>query len=575
MAERPNPDDSREHEPAPDARASGPAAAGPAAAAGAPVATTAIGALKEPVFRSLWVAALASNIGLWMTNVAAAWLMTDLSESSTLVALVQTVTYLPMFLVGVLAGALADIADRRRILLGAQATMGVTGAAMGVLTLNGAMTPILLLVLTFMIGLGTALLLPAWQAIIPETVRKEVVPSAVALNAASLNVARATGPALGGVIIAVAATGWVFVAGAWLSIGLLVGLFRWQRQVPEPTAPVERVTGAVRAGGRYIKHSPILRAVLVRTGVFTVFASAIWALLPLVARGELGLDAAGYGGLLACLGVGAVGGAALLPGIRERVSLDVLVAGATIAFAAVLVALAFLEVIPLLAAILAVGGFAWVAVLANLTTATTTSAPAWVRARAMGIYLLVLQGGLAIGSALWGALAEALGRPATLIGAAAGLVVTLPAALRWRVGLSRPLDLTPSPRRNELNLVGEPALEAGPVMVLVDYRIEAEQADEFLKAVGALGRIRRRDGASGWGIFRDSTDPSRYLETFVVESWAEYLRQRTRLTVADVEVQESVRAFHTGEGPPSVFRFIDPGTGRPRSSHRRRTTPLG
>ncbi len=567
MAERPNPDDPREHETAPDERASGPA--------GETVATTAIGALKEPLFRSLWVAALASNIGLWMTNVAAAWLMTDLSESSTLVALVQTVTYLPMFLVGVLAGALADIADRRRILLGAQATMGVTGAAMGVLTLNGAMTPILLLALTFLIGLGTALLLPAWQAIIPETVRKEVIPSAVALNAASLNVARATGPALGGLIIAVAATGWVFVAGAWLSIGLLVGLFRWQRQQPEPTAPVERVAGAVRAGGRYIRHSPILRAVLVRTGVFTIFASAIWALLPLVARGELGLDAAGYGGLLACLGLGAVAGAALLPGIRERVSLDVLVTGATIAFAAVLAALAFLDVIPLLAAILAVGGFAWVAVLANLTTATTTSAPAWVRARAMGIYLLVLQGGLAIGSALWGALAEAVGRPAALIGAAGGLVITLPAALRWRVGLSRQLDLTPSPRRNELNLVGEPALEAGPVMVLVDYRIETEQADEFLKAVRTLGRIRRRDGASGWGIFRDSTDPSRYLETFVVESWAEYLRQRARLTVADVEVQESVRAFHTGEGPPNVFRFIDPGTRRSRSSHRRRTTPLG
>jgi MFS family permease len=570
MAERSKP----QHPDQPEREPGAHDADGPASLPAAPAAT-AIGALREPLFRSLWFAALASNIGLWMTNVAAAWLMTDLSESSTLVALVQTVTYLPMFLVGVLAGALADIADRRRILLGAQATMGVTGAAMGVLTLNGAMTPVLLLVLTFVIGLGTALLLPAWQAIIPETVRKEVIPSAVALNAASLNVARATGPALGGVIIAVAATGWVFVAGAWLSIGLLVGLFRWQRQKPEPTAPVERVTGAVRAGGRYIRHSPILRSVLVRTGMFTVFASAIWALLPLVARGELGLDAAGYGGLLACLGLGAVAGAAVLPGVRERLSLDVLVACATMVFSAVLVALAFLEVIPLLAASLAVGGFAWVAVLANLTTATTTSAPAWVRARAMGIYLLVLQGGLALGSALWGALAEAWGRPASLMAAAAGLVVTLPAALRWRVGLSGQLDLTPSPRRNQLNLVGEPALEAGPVMVLVDYRIDSEQADEFLRAVRALGRIRRRDGASGWGIFRDSTDPSRYLETFVVESWAEYLRQRARLTVADVEVQESVRAFHTGQGPPSVFRFIDPGTGRPRSSPRWRATPLG
>jgi MFS family permease len=535
---------------------------------------TAVGALKEPLFRSLWVAAMAANTGLWMTNVAAAWLMTDLSDSSTLVALVQTVTYLPMFLVGMLAGALADVADRRRILLGAQALMAVTGACLGVLTLIGAITPSLLLGLTFLIGLGTALLLPAWNATIPETVDKEVVPSAVALNAASFNVARAAGPALGGFIIAVAATGWVFLAGAWLSIGLLVALFRWQRERPETEVPTERVGGAVRAGGRYIRHSPILRSVLVRTGMFTVFASAIWALLPIVARAQLGLDAAGYGGLLACLGLGAVAGASLLPGLSERLSLDLVVTGATAAFAVVLAALAFLDVLPLLAAILALGGFAWVAVLANLTTATTTSSPAWVRARAMGIYLLVLQGGIAVGSALWGALAEALGRPTTLVAAAVGLVATLPARLRWKVGVSQKLDLTPSPVRNKLNLVGEPALEAGPVMVLVDYRIDQERAEEFLEAVLALGRIRRRDGAGGWGIFRDSTDPCRYLESFVVESWAEYLRQRARLTMADVEVQETVRSFHTGEGPPRVFRFIDPRARRSRSPLRSRVPPL-
>jgi MFS family permease len=536
--------------------------------------TTAVGALKEPLFRSFWVAALASNLGLWMTNVAAAWLMTDLSDSSTLVALVQTATYLPMFLVGLLAGALADVTDRRRILLAAQATLAVTAVAMGLLTLRGAMTPTLLLALTFVIGFGTALLLPAWQAVIPETVRKEAVPSAVALNAASLNVARATGPALGGLIIAVAATGWVFLAGAWLSIGLIVALFRWQRQRPEPTAPVERVGEAVRAGGRYIRHSPNLKAVLVRTAIFTLFASAIWALLPLVSRGELQLDAAGYGGLLACLGLGAASGAAFLPGLQARVSLDLLVAVSSTVFAGVLVALAYLEVLPLLAALLAFGGFAWVAVLANFTTATTTSAPAWVRARAMGIYLLVLQGGLALGSALWGALAQELGRPTALVVAAAGLVVTLPAGARWRVDVSRHLDLTPSPRRNELNLVGEPALEAGPVLVLLDYRIDPAQADDFLLAVRRLGRIRRRDGASTWGVFRDSTDSSRYLESFVVESWAEYLRQRERLTVADVAVQEQVRSFHRGDGPPRVLRFIDPGAGRPRLSRRKRTTPL-
>ena len=571
MPEEPRPNDSSEPTAPPTSQRR---EAGTDAEAGAAPQPTAMGALKEPVFRSFWVAALASNLGLWMTNVAAAWLMTDLSDSSTLVALVQTATYLPMFCVGLLAGALADVADRRRILLTAQATMAVTGAVMGFLTLNGAMTPTLLLALTFVMGFGTALLLPAWQAVIPDTVRKEVVPSAVALNAASLNVARATGPALGGLIIAVTATGWVFVAGAWLSIGLIVALLRWQQQRPEPTAPTERVAGAVRAGGRYIRHSPALKAVLVRTGIFTVFASAMWALLPLVARGDLELDAAGYGGLLACIGVGAVPGAALLPGLQERVSLDVIAASASAVFAGALVAIAYLEVLPLLAVALALGGFAWVAVLVNFTTATTTSSPAWVRARAMGVYLLVLQGGLALGSALWGALAQGIGRPAALVVAGAGLTITLPAVLRWPVGVTQHLDLTPSPRRNELKLVGEPALEAGPVMVLVEYRIDTARADEFLTAVRHLGGIRRRDGASRWGIFRDSTDPSRYLETFVVDSWAEYLRQRERLTVADLAVQESVRGFHTGEGPPRVFRFIDPGAGRARLSRRKRTTPL-
>jgi MFS family permease len=536
--------------------------------------STAIGALRQPLFRSLWVASLAANIGLWMTNVAAAWLMTDLSDSSALVALVQTTTYLPMFLVGLLAGALADVADRRRILLVAQGTMAATGAVMGWLTITGAMTPSLLLVLTFAIGFGTALLLPAWQAIIPETVPREVVPSAVALNAASLNVARATGPALGGLIIAIATTGWVFVAGAWLSIGLLVALYRWQQERPEPSAPAERVAGAVRAGGRYIRHSPALRSVLVRTAIFSVFGSAIWALLPIVARGELGLDAAGYGGLLACLGLGAASGAAFLPALRERVPLDLLVAVASAAFGAVLVTLAYLTVLPLLAAALVLGGFAWVGVLANFTTATSTSSPAWVRARAMGVYLLVLQGGLAAGSALWGALAQSAGRPSALALAGAGLVATLPAGLRWRVGVTQDLDLTPSPHRNPLDLVWEPGLDAGPVMVLVDYRIDPDSADDFLAAMRALGRVRRRDGASSWGIFRDSTDPSRYLETFIVESWAEYLRQRERLTVADLAVQESVRSYHQGEEPPRVFRFIDPQAGRPRLSRHRGTTPL-
>jgi MFS family permease len=519
-------------------------------------------ALREPLFRALWVAALASNVGTWMHNTAAAWLMTDLTDSSTPVALVQTATYLPMFLLGLPAGALADVSDRRRLLLATQGAMAACAAALGALTLLGAVTPAWLLAITFAIGLGTALTLPAWQAAIPETVSGDSVPSAVALNAAGINIARAAGPALGGVVVAIATAGWVFALNALSFIGLMVVLYRWRAGRRESSAPAERMLGAVRAGGRYIRHSPLLRAVLARTAVFTVFASASWALLPLVAR-RLGLGSAGYGGLLACLGLGAVAGAALLPRLRERASLDVLVASSTAIFATLCLALAFLDELSLLAATLVVGGFGWITALAGLTTTTTTIAPAWVRARALAAYLLVFQGAMAIGSAAWGGLAESFGQATAFVAAAAGLVVAVPLGLRWRVGTAQGVDLTPSPKPTNLDLAWDPEQDQGPVLVLVDYRIEPDQAARFERSVRELGRIRRRDGARSWGLFRDPTDPRRYIETFVVESWAEYLRQRERLTATDVAVQESVRGFHQGDGPPAVSRFV--GSDRTRA----------
>lgn len=526
---------------------------------------SATAALREPLFRALWVAALASNVGTWMQNTAAAWLMTDLTSSTTAVALVQTATYLPMFLIGLLAGALADITDRRRLLLGTQAGMALVAAALGSLTLAGGVTPVVLLAFTFAIGLGTALMLPAWQALLPDTVSGSAVPSAVALNAASINIARATGPALGGVIVAIAASGWVFLLNAASFMGLFAVLLRWQSRRP-PDRLQERVVGAVRAGGRYIRHAPLLRAVLVRTAVFTVFGSAAWALLPLVARRQ-GLGSAGFGGLLACLGLGAVAGAALLPRLRERLSLDGIVTSATVVFAGVSVALAYLDELSLLAAILVVGGFAWISALASLTTVATTAAPAWVRARSLAAYLLVFQGAMAIGSAAWGGAAESVGQGRALLGAAIGFALALPVGRRWRLGTGQGVDLTPSPK-NELRLAWDPDLDQGPVLVLVDYRIDPGRADEFDDAVRELGRIRRRDGATSWGVFRDPTDDRRYLETFVVDSWAEYLRQRERLTAADVSVQEAVRALHTGDRPPGVSRFV--GSRRTRSGLARR-----
>jgi MFS family permease len=518
------------------------------------------GALREPLFRALWVAALASNVGTWMQNVAAAWLMTELATTATPVALVQTATYLPMFVLGLFAGALADIADKRQLLILTQAGMAVCAAALGVLTLLDLMTPGLLLSLTFAIGLGTALMLPAWQAAIPEVVPSSKVPSAVALNAASINVARATGPALAGFIIAIATSGAVFLINSVSFLGLMIVLYRWHRQHPDAAMPRERMLEAVRAGGRYVRHSPTLRAALVRSAAFTFFATSIWALLPLVAKREFQFGATGFGALMGCMGAGALIAAGVLPRLRTKLSRDAIITGSTAVFAAALGCVALVTELPVVVVALAAAGFAWLSVLTDLTTATTTLASAWVRARALAMYLLVFQGAMAVGSAGWGALADAIGHGSTLAVAAGGLALTLPLALRYRVRDSG-IDITPSPRRNELKVEWDPDLEQGPVVILVEYRIDPKRASEFMHAAQELGRIRRRDGARRWGVFRDASDASRYLEFFAVESWGEYLRQRERLTVGDIEIQERVRSFHVADGLPKVGRFIDPGLG--------------
>lgn len=515
--------------------------------------------LRHPLFRALWLGVLASNVGVWMYNAAAAWLMAEVTSSPALVALVQTATYLPAVAVGFLAGALADVANRRHLLLLTQAAMATACFALGALALSGAGSPFWILLCTVGIGLGTSMTLPAWQATIPETVPRADLPSAVTLNAASVNVARASGPALGGLIIAAAAPGYVFLLSGASIVGLMAILYLRKWQQKGNLDPRERVMGAFRAGGRYVRNSPSLRAVLVRVAAFTLSGSAVWALLPDVARGTLGLESAGYGGLLGCLGLGSLTGAALLSKLREWMSAERLIDLSSIVFAGTLVGVALIETIPMLAAVLFVGGFAWISVLSTLTTATTVLTPAWVRARALAAYLLVLQGGMGAGSALWGLGAERTGASTALLVASGTLVAgTVAAATRWRITGTDGVDLSPSPLRPTPDLTWDiGGMRVGPVLVLVSYTIEPERASEFLHSAQQLGRIRRRDGATHWGVFRDSVDRARYLETFLVDSWGEYLRQRERLTVADLEVQEKVRSFHVGDAPPAVSRFID------------------
>jgi MFS family permease len=502
------------------------------------------------------MAAVASNIGTWMHDVGGVWLMTSLTPSPLMVALMQTATSLPFFILALPAGALADVVDRRRLLLATQGWMVAAAAVLGVLTLAGVITPWGLLALTFALGLGAAMNAPAWQAITPELVSRAEVPSAVALSGVGLNLARAVGPALGGFVVAAAGPSAVFLLNALSCLGIIVVLYRWPRPPRRSAPPPEHLLGAMRAGVRFIRHAPALRTVLVRAATFILCGSALWALLPLVARREMELDAVGYGVLLGCLGAGAVAGAAILPRVRQKIVVDWLAIGATVVFALVTVGLAALREFAWLCGAMFIGGGAWIALMSSYNAAAQAAAPAWVRARALAVYLLVFQGGMATGSALWGAVAARMGIPIALIVAGVGLLLGLLVATRYRLAGGEPLDLTPSLHWPEPIVTIEPPAEHGPVLITVEYRIDPMHAVDFARAMREVRLERLRDGALRWDLFHDPADPNRYVETFLVESWVEHLRQHERVTQADREAETHARALHSGPTPPTVSHLV-------------------
>ena len=514
------------------------------------------GPLREPVFRALWIAAVASNIGTWMEDVGEAWLMTSLSTSTLMVALVETAGSLPIVLLAVPSGAFADIIDRRRLLLITQAWMLIVAATLGLLTIAGVTTPWLLLILAFALGLGAAVNAPAWEAITPELVDRKDLPAAVTLGAVAFNVARAVGPALGGLLVAAFGSGPVFLLNAVSFLGVIFVLYRWRRPVAQSNLPPEHVLGAIRAGVRYVRHTPALQAVLVRAAAFILCASALWALLPLVARRGLGLSAAGYGVLLGCLGLGGVTGASFLPQVRQKISTDSLVVGATLIFAAVTMVVGYVHIAVLVGGSLFFGGIAWIALLSTFNVAAQTATAAWVRARVLGVYMLAFFGGFAGGSALWGWIAGRAGISLTLLIAAVGLVAGLATGIRFKLRCGEDLDLTPSAHWPEPKVQAQPAAQTGPVLVTVEYQIDPKDAQAFTQAARASGEIKRRDGAFYWNLFRDTADPGRFVETFIVDSWAEHERQHGRLTKADREVEKRAQAFHVGAAPPKISHLI-------------------
>jgi MFS family permease len=519
---------------------------------------TAPSPLASRTFRALWIATIVSNIGTWMHDVGAAWLMTSLSPSPLMVALVQSATTLPMFLLALPAGALADIIDRRALLIAAQIWMFVATALLAATSFVGLTGPGLLLTLTFAIACGGAMSAPAFQATVPELVARSALPQAVTLNSLGVNIARAVGPALGGVIIAVTGPWAVFALNAVSVSGILIVLWRWQRPPRTSHLPPEQFLGAMRAGLRYAARAPALQTVLARSIGFFLFASALWALLPIIARQSLELSAAGYGALLTALGLGAVSGALLLPRLRGLVVPNRLTLAASLLFAGATAALSIVTTFPAAAAVAYIAGLAWIVMVAVLNGAAQLSVPEWVKARALAIFLLVFQGSMTAGAIFWGWLASGWGVPAALTIAAVAMVAALAIALRFPLGDAGALDLTPSLHWPSPLVVGELEQDRGPVMVMITYLVEPAEVEAFVCAMAPMRRIRRRDGGIAWTLYEDAAQPGTMVETFVTESWLEHLRQHDRVTGSDRVAQDAAGRFHRGLEPPIIRHLLTP-----------------
>ena len=512
--------------------------------------------LRERLFLWLWLASIASNIGTWMHEVGAGWLMTSLSASPLAVALVQVAAALPIFLLALPAGALADIVDKRRYLLGVQLWMAAVALVLALLTLSGQMTVPLLLILTFAMGVGTALMMPAWSALAPEIVARDALPAAVALSSLGVNVARAIGPALAGILVSLSGPWLTFALNALSFFAVIVALLLWRRAPSESLLPAERLFGAMRVGLRYARSARPLQAVLVRTAAFFLGASAGMALLPVLVRQTLGGTALDYGVLLGCVGLGAIGGAVCLPRLRARYSGDVIVIGASLAYAGVLLGLAWIRAFAWLAPLMLLSGAAWIAVLSSLQLAAQTAVPAWVRARALSLYIPVFFGASALGGIAWGVLASEVTLGAAFVGAAVALLLGIATRLRFTLPATQADDLAPSLHWPTPILDEALDRERGPVLVTLDYRIAAADAAAFHQAMQAVRRMRRRNGAFSWGLVQDSEDPCQWQEFFFDESWLEHLRHHGRVTRAERSIEAEARRYQQADVPVRIRHLL-------------------
>ena len=533
------------------------------ASANAPPPVSALSPLQYPIFRRVWSANLVSSLGGLIQSVGASWMMISLAQSADMVALVQASVTLPIMLLSLIAGAMADNLDRRKVMLGAQSFMLVASAALSICAWTGVLTPWLLLTFTFLIGCGGAFNQPAWQATVADMVPRAELPGAVALNSMGFNLARSVGPAIGGAIVAAFGAAAAFAVNSLSYVALISVLARWRLPVNPQRMPRESLGNAVTVGIRYMAMSPAIATVLLRSAAFCIGASAVMSLMPLIAKELISGGPLTFGALLGGFGVGAVGGAVVTARLRKMWSTEVIVRSATIGFGIAAAGAALSTHVLLTMAALSLAGASWVLALATFNVAVQMSAPRWVLARALSIYQMSAFGGLAAGSWLWGIVATHAGLRITLLLAAA--IILFGALLgRWfRLEQAEALNLDP------LRLWREPATAVpvqpttGPVVVTVEYLIDADDVLAFLGAMAELRRIRRRDGALNWRLLRDLADAQIWIERYETPTWVDYIRLTNRLTQDDALIRESLHSLHRGKEPPRVRRMIERQTSLP------------
>lgn len=509
--------------------------------------------MRIPVFRALWVAGLLSSLGSWVHMVAAAWLMTSLTSSVAPVALLLTASSIPTFALALPAGALADVVDRRRLIILTQSAQALVTAVLAGLALTGTVTSSVLLSLTVALAAATTLSSPVMLAVMPELVSREQLPAAIALNSTAFTLAQAVGPMLGGVIVAVAGPGAAFTFNAVSFLAVVAVAVTWRRARPVATLPAEHVLGAIRTGLRYIGHAPALGVVLSRAAFYALSFAAVPALLPVVSRVQVGTGAGGYGLMLGSLGLGGLAGSLLLPRLRARFDHERLVMAALCVYAAVLVALSQANTLAFAVPVLGLAGLAGMTIMSTLNIAAQSAVPAWVRGRGLAVYQLTFAAAMALGAAGWGVLATAYGISVAMISAACALLANVAVALRLRLSVADGLDTRPLHADTPLLDAGHDP-DDGPVLVTIHYRVDDE--DAFRSAMRSLGTIRKRDGALHWGVFQDLVEPQRHVESFLVTSWAEYERLQARAIVSDGPVLAIAEQVHSGEGPPHVHRYL-------------------